>query len=168
MRRGFALHNPDCTQMNVLKYTIPVYTMLMSFTVVCEILHFSFPLKSGIFFDWIIILIWIFFVLSNRFVFHLIPKIMIPDTVIYILSSEEVKNVSLLSLVGIFLIMWPEQKKFNFFLSFERQFYNKKTNPHFCNSECIYVCTVKNRYFEFCHKHDFYFVWKGLMFNWKN
>ena len=55
-----------------------------------------------------------------------------------------------------------------FFLSFERQFYNKKQALTFAILTrrswvwAFYVCIGKNRYFELRHVGDIYFFWKGL------
>ena len=59
-----------------------------------------------------------------------------------------------------------EQKKNSiFFGHLKDNFITKKQALTFgILNAFMYVCIVKNRYFEFCHIHDFYIAWKGLMF----
>ena len=108
--------------------------------------------------------------ITIKFVFHLIPKTIIPDTVIYILSSGELKKVFFFCFFCSAYI-WSRdlnKKNSNFFFHLIDNFIIKKLSLNFSNLtrrswvRAIYVCIGKNRYFELRHIADFYFVWKGL------
>ena len=114
----------------ILCWSLFLYCGLLNFP-----LFVSFT-KSGIIFDWIIILIWICVALSQiSLTFIWYPKQWYQTQIHSVLRRSKKFIFSNFFLFGIFLIMWPEQKRFWIFFCHLKEFSNKKTNPHFGNSD---------------------------------